>query len=460
MRLAELIGIVKENFYLAVVVVIVLGVLFFLLNRSSMHHGKGDTKKRLVLLALFIGYLIMVIGVTFLNRGPGYTSNVDLSLFSSYREAWYLYSTRHWQFIYLNILMFVPFGMLVPLLNPRFKQALWMIGAAMLFTLSIESLQLITGYGTFEADDLFNNLLGAVIGYGLTMGFLSLKEKKGVKSSLIYLTPLLVTVILFGSIFAYYHSKEYGNLSIVPANRADMKQAEVTTNVTLDGSRKTVPVYRAPSYTKERADEFAGEFFGRMKIDPAEIEDISYPDEGLYRVHGDSAYQLSFRFLDGSHSLTDFSLLDDGREPEDADEGKVKASLKKYGLEIPSEASFQRIDTGKYEWTVDQEASGNRLTDGELSVTYYNDGTVKEFDNRLVTYEKQKDVRIKSEQEAYQELLKGKFQHFSENRKIGSLQIDEVRISYALDSKGFYQPVYAFQSIVDGTEMTILVPGI
>ena len=39
------------------------------------------------------------------------------------------------------------------------KEAVWTIGTAALSILSIETFQLITGYGIFDVDDLFNNIL-------------------------------------------------------------------------------------------------------------------------------------------------------------------------------------------------------------------------------------------------------------------------------------------------------------
>ncbi|MBO1910578.1 VanZ family protein, partial [Microvirga sp. 3-52] len=250
MRLEEIIGIVREYFSLALLAVIALGMIYFLIYfivYKRLFKGKRTLpKKQMLLLGMFMGYVIMVIGVTFLIRGPNYHSGIDLSLFSSYREAWYQFSIRHWQFIYLNIFMFVPFGILFPLLHPRFRKAVWTIGGAALFTLSIESVQLITGYGNFVVDDLFNNFLGATIGYGITMGFISIKDKK-IKRFFYYLSPLLLVIIFSGSMFTYYHSKEFGNLSIVPTHKIDMRPAAITTNVELNDSGKTVPIYKAPS---------------------------------------------------------------------------------------------------------------------------------------------------------------------------------------------------------------------
>ncbi|MEK5391484.1 VanZ family protein [Margalitia sp. FSL K6-0131] len=463
MRLQEIIGIVREYFFLALIAVIVLGIVFILgyyIVYKNLFKGKGSLyKKQLLLGGLFIGYIIMVIGVTFLNRGPAYHDRMDLSFLSSYREAWYSFSVRLWQYEYLNIFMFVPFGILFPLLHKRFQKAAWTIGIAALFTLSIESLQLITRYGIFAVDDLFNNLLGGIIGYGIIMGIITIKEK-GIKRSFFYFSPLLIVVMLFGSMYSYYHLKEFGNLSIVPSYRLDTSQAKITLDGQLDDQRKTVPIYKAPSYTKVTAEKFVRDFFDRMSIDTSDMEVILYPDEGFYRINGEKSYNISFRFLDGSYNFTDFSSFDNDKKLKDADQETLKENLTKYGIDIPQDSQFQKTKVGTYKWTVDKKVRGNQLIDGSLGVTYYNDDTVKGMDNQLITYDKVRDVQIKSEQEAYKEVLNGKFQLYPENTKIKTLKIHKVEVSYYLDSKGFYQPVYAFQSTVNGMDRTILIPGI
>lgn len=84
---------------------------------------------------------------------------------------------------------------------------------------------------------------------------------------------------------------------------------------------------------------------------------------------------------------------------------------------------------------------------------------MKVIDNHLINYTKVRDVQIKSEQEAYKEILDGKFQHYPENKVIETLQIHNVEVSFHLDSKGYYQPVYAFHCTIDGMETMILFPG-
>ncbi|ETI69878.1 VanZ family protein [Neobacillus vireti] len=463
MRLQEIMGIVREYFFLALIAVIVLGLIFFIgyfIVYRKLFGGKKElTKKKILFGGMFTGYIIMVIGVTFLNRGSNYQGEMNLSFLSSYREAWYSFSVRHWQFVCLNILMFVPFGILLPLLRPRFQRAIWTIGAALLFTLSIESFQLMTGTGIFEVDDLFNNLLGAIIGYGIIMCFFPIKAK-GKRQSFFYLSPLFLVVLSFGSIFTYYHFKEFGNLSIVPIHRADMTQATTTIDVQFNDNRITVPVYRAPSYTKAAADNFVTNFSERIHLDSTNMEVISYPDEGVYWIGSDRSHNIWFQFLDGSYRYTDFSSFDEDKEPKDVEEETLEENLTKFGIDIPQDSHFRKVETGTYEWKVDKKVIENQLIDGSLTVSYYNDDTVKDIANQLITYDKVRDIQIKSEKEAYKEILDGKFQYYSKNKMIETIHIDKVEISYYLDSKGYYQPVYAFHSTVDGNDMTILIPGI
>ena len=463
MRLQEIIGIVREYFLLALIAVAVLGILFclgyFIVYKKKLGGKRSLSKSKFFLVSLLTGYVIMVMGVTFLSRGSNYQGSVDVALFTSYREAWYVFSVRHWQYVYLNIFMFVPFGILLPLLHARFRKAGWTIGMAALFTLTIESAQYLTRFGIFEVDDLFNNLLGGIIGFGLIMGFMSLKEK-AIKRTLLYFAPLLLVIILSGSVFVYYDLKEFGNLSIMPIHKTHMTDATITMDVQLDDQRTNVPVYKAPSYTKTTANEFVIDFFEKINLDTVDMETIFYQNVGIYWIRNERSHNISFHYLDGSYSYTDFSSHDEGKEPQDTDEEALKEKLMEFDIAIPQDLHFQQVATGTYEWAIANKVLGNQLINGYVTVNYYNDDTVKRIDHQLITYDKVRDVEIKSEQEAYQELLDGKFTYYAESGGLENLHIEKVEISYELDSKGYYQPVYAFQGTADGIEKTILIPGI
>lgn len=76
----------------------------------------------------------------------------------------------------LNILLFVPFGLLVPMLSGSRLQALPITATAIATSLVIEFSQLLNSRVT-DADDLLMNVIGALIGYGV-FGLIDKKRKK------------------------------------------------------------------------------------------------------------------------------------------------------------------------------------------------------------------------------------------------------------------------------------------
>lgn len=62
-----------------------------------------------------------------------------------------------------NLTMLLPFGFMLPMLKKvTFKQVLMI---SLFFSIGIEVTQFITGRGLMEFDDIFNNTVGAVVGY-------------------------------------------------------------------------------------------------------------------------------------------------------------------------------------------------------------------------------------------------------------------------------------------------------
>ena len=111
-------------------------------------------------------YLFTVLWYTLLNRSMGY-HEPQTELFWSYRR-WFAGNRDLGQEIILNILMFIPFGYLLTAVLPRRPAGTAAVAvSAALFSLLIEALQFHLMRGLFEWDDLFNNLLGALIGFAL-----------------------------------------------------------------------------------------------------------------------------------------------------------------------------------------------------------------------------------------------------------------------------------------------------
>jgi len=74
-----------------------------------------------------------------------------------------------------NIGIFVPIGFLLPFLFGKKSSAKTVIPTAFLLSLFAEVSQLVFSLGVCETDDLINNTLGAVVGYGLYLSMTAAK---------------------------------------------------------------------------------------------------------------------------------------------------------------------------------------------------------------------------------------------------------------------------------------------
>lgn len=78
-----------------------------------------------------------------------------------------------------NILAFAPFGFMLPLLNPRYRNVFRLVFSSMLFSLAVETVQLLLKVGIFDVDDLILNTAGGLLGYLCFMlGFFILRGRR------------------------------------------------------------------------------------------------------------------------------------------------------------------------------------------------------------------------------------------------------------------------------------------
>ena len=137
-----------------------------------------------------------------LSRPNLYENTKIQPLFYSYKEAWNNFQVSEWRNIILNIFLFVPLGFLLPLGIKRLRIWWKIYLAGVLLTLGIETLQFFLKRGIFDLDDMFNNTIGTMIGYGcfaVIMLIISIiKEKqKYLKRTIILQLPLFVVLVFF-----------------------------------------------------------------------------------------------------------------------------------------------------------------------------------------------------------------------------------------------------------------------
>lgn len=136
-------------------------------------------------IAIAISYILAVLVITIGVRSYDPESQVSLNPFHEYGVIIRIFREglesggvsrglrRLWIYrhavttVILNILLFVPLGYLSPLSFAKINRCWKVLLLGFLFSLLIETVQLITRLGWFDASDLLHNTLGAVIGYGI-----------------------------------------------------------------------------------------------------------------------------------------------------------------------------------------------------------------------------------------------------------------------------------------------------
>lgn len=477
MRIKDILGTIQNNFSLALILVTILGLFigvgYFIIYKWFLKGEKEINKRRLILWFAFTGYMIMILAFTFLNRSNNRMGSTNLHFLSTYREAWNTFSFTNWSFIILNIFMLLPFGFLLPLLNKRFQKLIYTFGASFLLTLGIETTQLITSRGSFLVDDIFNNILGAIIGYGIVMAIITFKESKN-KKSIVYLAPLIVTIMTSLAIFAAYESKEFGNLNIGHNYKVNMKNIDLSINTHLTENPQevrlnhikyninNVPIYKAKIYDRDKGKEFFINFLGLKDIDD-QIEINSYNDMDIYSFNGEKSYNMWFYYKGGNYEYTDFSSLNEGVEKMDTDKDTLLKKLGEFNIRLDDSADYIKYENdpqvGFFIWDIDNHVEEDYITNGSLRLTYYDDDSIKNIDNNIIRYKKIRDITIKSTQEALKEFQDGKFNLYDSNN-IKNIDIEDISLSYMMDSKGYYQPIYKFKIRADRQDLEIVIPAI
>lgn len=150
-------------------------------------------------------------------------------------------------------LKLVPLGFFLPLLFTKCKKFWVTYLSGFLFTLILELIQLITQRGIFELDDILNNTLGCIIGYGIVMIFILYFVDKKKDKSLFLLSlqlPLLISIIGFSYVFYTYSNQELGNLSIKYSISKDMSDIKVNTSLKVNHQSSKAYVYKTYIGTK------------------------------------------------------------------------------------------------------------------------------------------------------------------------------------------------------------------
>lgn len=167
---------------------VVLIPIFLVLHRTLIH----DPRKSL-LYGLFALYLAAVYNLVGLPTVQFLTFEVTLNLIPFAGMMDDLKNSL------LNILLFVPLGIFLPLLWKKYRRTGTLLSFGFGMTVVIECLQLLT-YRATDINDIITNLLGTWLGFfvfRLTERFLLSGTKPSRKTSSLWLIILIVMAVMF-----------------------------------------------------------------------------------------------------------------------------------------------------------------------------------------------------------------------------------------------------------------------
>lgn len=140
---------------------------------------RKETKRRIrgagkCLFVLYMGLLVyFLFFAESYGRVPDMTEEYryNLKLFEEIKRFW-IYRKEVGLLamalnIFGNVVGFVPFGYILPVMNYRFQNVLLVTVNGFSLSLCVETVQLVFRVGCFDVDDLVLNTLGAFLGYVL-----------------------------------------------------------------------------------------------------------------------------------------------------------------------------------------------------------------------------------------------------------------------------------------------------
>ena len=123
---------------------------------------KINLRQAIAVVFLYV-FMVIVFEATVFSREPVGYSGYRSELFWSWRLA-ANGETKYIEYIVLNMILLMPVGMLLPFVFNNITAIYKSIIAGLVISFAIEEMQLYTGRGIFEYDDIFSNTLGCVLG--------------------------------------------------------------------------------------------------------------------------------------------------------------------------------------------------------------------------------------------------------------------------------------------------------
>lgn len=433
----------------------------YLIYKKVFHGKKTITKMQTICSVLLCCWLLLVLGLTSLSRGANYTGELNVDFFSGYISAWNNWSISELQLIIFNMLMFAPLGFLLPLLWKKAEKIWVTLAVSLGLTTMIEVMQLLTGTGIFELDDLFHNTVGGLFGYFCIMAILTPIKEKTIRFAPIakvLMIPCVVSLIL-GAVFFVYDRQPYGNMDILPAVKQDMSVVQIETELKLSDKDTSVSIYKN-GYTEDKS-YIQGVQSGLSELENISFSGVARREDENYVYTGMDAngneFQMNFFFRSGQWSYTTYAENVAMLTEETAEQyrNRYETWMKEKDL-LPDDAVFSVQNNNTLRWEIapkqDISAGDKAFQNGSVMMQFDENGTLIDLSYQISWNEYVTTGDIISPKEACAQVEDGNFEQYVPFQQGDVLHIEECELTYIYDTKGFYQPVYQFRGYINNTE--------
>ena len=124
---------------------------------------------RILVLSLFMIYAAVLFQQAFFSRPPGSRAEVNLTLLGTWGR-----SAQGNAYVIENIIMFIPWGILLTLLfRPFSRNGFLCVLSGFAASVALETVQYLTQRGFCQLDDVVMNTLGTLAGWCIAAAFLA-----------------------------------------------------------------------------------------------------------------------------------------------------------------------------------------------------------------------------------------------------------------------------------------------
>ncbi|WP_277647141.1 VanZ family protein [Galactobacillus timonensis] len=341
------------------------------------------TKRQMIAEYLLTGWFVMFIYVTQImpfGNGMGERYNLrPLRIFYVACRYGLTNAAGVWQFL-LNIVMFVPLGILFPLVFSKFRCWRKMTSVSFFLSLATELLQLISYRGT-DIDDVIANTVGGMCGFALSILLDRDRVRRSSNGSIaVSVTVLCLTALPFVGVQLVDGTGKYGNLyygHLIPAS--------IDVQCNTDDQEEVRNVYQYEEKTdletlKKQLQKDSG-IQGIWTGDDGEgaVAQLNGSDDACIFIYPYHTWMVRYgRYASINETLTKQQLLErawDGLRRLDIDDSTVS---------FAKDDSDAYGDGGVHLLFESTESNDTIIVNGAVEVTLMMDGSVTEIDDHRI----------------------------------------------------------------------------